>query len=108
MFLSTPSRIPGSADGPIASYGASGDEDGAMDDPQGMRGLWAMVLLRLWEDSIELRWCGTSGVAQRAHDSAVSWFGSRDFFMVCSLAGLDGQAVLERWKAARDAAQVPQ
>ena len=27
-------------------------------------------------------------------DSARRWFGSRDFFMVCALAGLDGALVL--------------
>ena len=28
--------------------------------------------------------------------SAISWFGTKDFFIVCALAGYDGQAVLFR------------
>ena len=108
MYLSTPSRIPGTTDGSIAPYGGAGAEGGALGDPEGLRGLWASVLLRAWEDSIELRWCGTYGVAQRAHDSADAWFGTRDFYAVCALAGLDGAAVYERWKRARAAGEVAQ
>lgn len=38
---------------------------------------------------------------QAAIREAQAWIGSRDFFMVCALAGLDGAAVLDRWRAGR-------
>ncbi|WP_339855878.1 hypothetical protein [Roseovarius nubinhibens] len=59
-------------------------------DPRSCRALWCAVLQELFR----------LAVAPRASDHATEtatarrWFGSKDFFMVCSLAGVDGAWVL--------------
>ncbi|MET4127163.1 hypothetical protein ACSSV6_000570 [Roseovarius sp. MBR-38] len=44
-------------------------------------------------------------LAHGLHDAArgvdVAWLGSRDFFTVCALAGMDPQAVLSRFEPER-------
>lgn len=61
--------------------------------------LWCAVLLAALEDEAraERRWAvkARGGAARRI----ASWVGSRDFFTVCALAGVDGPAVLDRWNA---------
>ena len=59
-------------------------------DPRSCRGLWCAVL----EEQFRL------AMQTKAFDRPIEtklarrWFGSKDFFMVCSLAGVDGTWVL--------------
>lgn len=60
----------------------------------------------IWPPACRRLWCAVIAeqlslvVSPAAADKAVDidrarrWFGSRDFFTVCALAGLDGEAVL--------------
>jgi len=71
-------------------------------DIRACRELWAEVLLGLWrdvfpEDRVATRHPTYEG-ARRAQIAA-QWFGSKDFFMVCALAGFDGSAVMDRFRA---------
>lgn len=58
--------------------------------PRACRALWCAVIEE------QLRLALSPRMADRPHqiDSARRWFGSRDFFMACALAGLDGDWVL--------------
>lgn len=62
--------------------------------PRRCRGLWASVLL----EQVRLAGvvCPTSVDKQLDIDRARKWLGSRDFHIVCDLAGVDGGAVFER------------
>jgi hypothetical protein len=53
-------------------------------------------------------WCAVLGAA--LHDAArgkdSGWIGSRDFHMVCALAGIEADAVAERFDPERYRAQI--
>lgn len=59
-------------------------------DPRACRALWCAVVEE------QLRLAVSPRVADRPYevDSARRWFGTRDFFMACALAGVDGEWVL--------------
>lgn len=78
--------------------------------------LWSAVLGDFWDESFCTKGRAASlrvrskkrgtlpyGVVAtaREHDSALAWFGSRDFEMVCAFLGLDHEAVLNRWEMAQ-------
>lgn len=71
------------------------------------RRIWCAVLLGEWRAVfIEERprggvapWKGRGGGRNPRDMTALRWFGSRDFHMVCALAGFDGAAVLDRFRA---------
>ncbi len=71
------------------------------------RRIWCAVLLGEWRAVfIEDRprhgaapWKGRGGGRNPRDMTALRWFGSRDFHMVCALAGFDGMAVLDRFRA---------
>ena len=58
--------------------------------PCDCRALWCAVI----EEQLVLAVSTRKKDHAREIDSARRWFGSRDFFMVCALAGLDGALVL--------------
>ncbi|SIO36772.1 hypothetical protein SAMN05444722_1705 [Rhodovulum sp. ES.010] len=66
------------------------------------RALWCAVL---WEG-----WCNAhgrgAGLGPVARAQAAAWIGSRDFHMVCALAGIDGEALQALWQAGIGAARV--
>lgn len=72
-------------------------------DPRTCRALWAEVLLMAWRDVFpEARSHGggaDSGEGLRYRTAAIAWFGSRDFHRVATLAGFDGSAVMDRFRA---------
>lgn len=59
-------------------------------DPRACRAVWCAVIDAQFSLAVDPK------LADRPHEvaSARRWFGSRDFFMVCALAGLDGNWVL--------------
>lgn len=63
------------------------------------RELWCAVLLAMLADAAEDD--RRFNNPDRAYEvrQAKNWIGSRDFFSVCDLAGVDGRAVLERLRA---------
>lgn len=64
------------------------------------RQLWLGVLAVAWADSFDYPRAGdgsSPSLRERNVRRARNWFGSRDFFEVCEMVGLDGQAVLEHW-----------
>lgn len=64
------------------------------------RALWITVLhIALDEAAGRLRTYHEPEKRERALREAEGWIGSRDFHMVCALAGLDGAAVLARFRA---------
>jgi len=64
-------------------------------DPKACKSLWAAVLAQ--QEVLALR--PTRSMRDREVYHARQWFGSRDFFTVCDLAGLDGAAMLDRFRA---------
>lgn len=58
--------------------------------PRACRALWCAVIQEQLNLAVSPR------MADHPHEVAAArrWFGSRDFFMACSLAGLDGAWVL--------------
>ena len=58
--------------------------------PCDCRALWCAVI----EEQMVLALSPGAIDHAREIDSARRWFGSRDFFMACALAGLDGALVL--------------
>jgi hypothetical protein len=75
-------------------------------DLRACRQLWCEVMLIMWRDVFPERPVAayhnivSNGPPSGAvHRTALLWFGSRDFHMVCALAGLDGSAVLDRFRA---------
>ena len=76
-------------------------------DLKSCRRIWCAVLLGEWRAVfIEERprggvapWKGRGGGRNPRDMTALRWFGSRDFHMVCALAGFDGAAVLARFRA---------
>ena len=69
-----------------------------------MRRLWVACLARNWDWSFDAKgYVAPSRVDRRALIKECRvWFGSRDFYTVCALAGLEGSAVLERWRLAQE------
>lgn len=69
-----------------------------LDEPEAKdcRALWAAVLFEMWRSVFQPHFDATVGERQQS----IAWFGSRDMHMVCALAGLDGDAVRDRFKAA--------
>lgn len=61
------------------------------------RDLWCAVIQTAWDDAFHEGEC-----AERCNNrqSARAWFGSRDFFEVCTLAGVNPHAVRDRYHAA--------
>lgn len=59
-------------------------------EPRACRALWCAVI----SDQIQLVLAPCYRDLPSEVSSARSWFGSRDFFTVCALAGLDGAFVL--------------
>ncbi|MBK0399508.1 hypothetical protein H0I76_09920 [Limibaculum sp. M0105] len=55
------------------------------------RRLWSQVLLAAIEDALH-----PATAMRPSQGQSIAWFRSRDFAEVCSLAGLDAQAVLDR------------
>lgn len=76
-------------------------------DLKSCRRIWCAVLLSEWRAVFladrprggvaPIR--GRRGRAGHPDMAALRWFGSRDFHMVCALAGFDGMAVLDRFQA---------
>lgn len=65
-------------------------------DPSPERRLWASVLMRALDDAIGL----AEGIYWRLEmNRALNWIGSKDFREVCSLAGVEPDAVSERFRA---------
>lgn len=63
-------------------------------EPKACRALWAAVFQAQWDLVFQpVEKDNTSEVVQ-----AVRWFGSRDFFVVCILIGLDGPTVLRQFR----------
>lgn len=64
-------------------------------DHVGCRRLWAAAVLAQWDLVFKPK------RSDRPHDrdAARSWFGSRDFFAACDLAGIDGHGVLRRFRS---------
>lgn len=58
--------------------------------PRACRALWCAVI----EDQFRLAVSPCRSDHKSQVCSAQNWFGSRDFFMVCALAGVDGAFVL--------------
>jgi hypothetical protein len=73
--------------------------DDANVDPAGCRGLWQSVLLEQVRLALTVGAYGGDGGFgySNPHDQARArdWFGTRDFHMVCALAGLEGDVVLQ-------------
>ncbi|UFS65295.1 NUMOD4 motif-containing HNH endonuclease [Paracoccus denitrificans] len=69
-------------------------------DAAACRKLWVAVLAEMWNvalfDGLGAIPAGVGEVA-----AADRWFGSRDFRMVCALAGLDDDKVLEAYRSAK-------
>lgn len=67
----------------------------------GCRQLWCAVLMRAVMDALSPN--PYSDVDRRAKRDAISWLdgGGRDFKQVCTLAGLDPEAVHDAWKSGR-------
>lgn len=63
--------------------------------PETCRALWCAVISEHWGLATAPR------KSDRPHEiaSARRWFGSRDFFAVCALAGVDGAWVMEGYRA---------
>ena len=63
--------------------------------PESCRALWCAVISEHWGLATAPR------AGDRPHEihAARRWFGSRDFFAVCALAGVDGAWVLEGYRA---------
>lgn len=59
------------------------------------RALWCSVLLSCVRDALKGNHVDKSTVAQ-TYVATAGWIGSRDFHMVCALAGVDGVAVADR------------
>lgn len=50
---------------------------------------------------------GKPTTQRQIKDQAIAWFGSKDFYEVCSYIGLDGDVVLERFNSGKiDAKQL--
>lgn len=62
-------------------------------DEIGCRRLWTQVLALQWDISF-----GNSPSTRLERTQALRWFGSEDFFIVCTLLQLNGHAVLARWR----------
>ena len=64
--------------------------------PDACRALWCAVISELWMVATAPR------AADRPHEirAARRWFGSRDFYAVCALAGVDGAWVLQGFRSA--------
>lgn len=60
------------------------------------RALWAAVLFEMWRVVFQPHFDTAVGERQQS----IAWFRSRDMHMVCALAGLDGEAVRDRFNAA--------
>lgn len=59
------------------------------------KALWVAVLAEQWRAAF-YPYEGVDG--PRLRRDAAAWFGTRDFHMVCALAGFDGPAVHERFR----------
>lgn len=68
------------------------------DEAPACRALWATVLTDQWRLVFDPT---LEELRLRQHINANCWFGGEDFHMVCALAGLDGAAVLDRYRARR-------
>ncbi|MCB5199037.1 hypothetical protein LGQ03_07275 [Loktanella sp. TSTF-M6] len=62
---------------------------------KGCRALWASALLALIRDAFSTPTFNQTQTLGKIRATS-SWIGSRDFHMVCALAGLDSVAVLDR------------
>lgn len=62
-------------------------------DPAACRLLWCAILKEQWD----IVFCGRSTDSKNQRQSAMTWFGGRDFQMVCSLAGMDPKSVFEAY-----------
>lgn len=67
-------------------------------DPTACRALWCSVLAAGWLDAFP---AGDGGVFhyRQSVQLARQWFGSAGFFEVCALAGFEGHAVLDKFRA---------
>jgi len=59
-------------------------------DAYACQALWCAVIEAQYDLALTPKWRDKRADILRAR----SWFGSRDFFMVCALAGLDGDWLL--------------
>ncbi|SIS98299.1 hypothetical protein [Paracoccus saliphilus] len=60
------------------------------------RALWCNVLSMAWEDALHPSITAHPKDVERAQ----SWFGGRDFWQVCALAGVEGDRILKGFHAA--------
>ncbi len=65
------------------------------------RQLWAAVLIQAINDAMRVD--AYSPEDRRAKDDAISWLnkGGRDFITVCTLAGMEPEAVADAWRSGR-------
>lgn len=94
LFASLSGRARNECGGMNAHCSIEPVADGAEMDPQACRNLWCAVLAAMWD--LATRPCRRDSRSEI--EGAREWFGSRDFHMVCALAGFDGMAVLERYR----------
>jgi hypothetical protein len=81
----------------MSSYPDEEVECRASDSPdQRMRNLWASVLHEQLKAALDISWTGQGKNLRKADQwRAIGWMGSKDFYMVCALAGLDGDYILD-------------
>jgi hypothetical protein len=58
--------------------------------------LWVTLIHDQWRCALD---ASTTPWARRDRRDARAWIGTKDFHIVCALAGLDGSAVLDRYLA---------
>lgn len=68
--------------------------------------LWQSVILRAVTDAAGLLGGDPPTSKKRLQSQAQTWFGSRDFFTVCELAGLDGKFILDAYRRGAFRAEV--
>jgi hypothetical protein len=94
--------------GPTPAAGSDDDMAAVLEarrrepDAADCRDLWCAVLLTALTDVAELQRFGRSKrVANAGASATVHWVGSRDFRMVCALAGVDADAVAQAVRGGR-------
>lgn len=60
---------------------------------QACRALWCSVIREILDQALLTR--ATWTVTHHDIDRSRAWFGSRDFYVCCALAGLDGDYILD-------------
>jgi len=73
-----------------------GDYDDTDVDPTACRALWCSVVREFYKVGVRPSKSDNYGEVSTARN----WFGTRDFYTVCALAGVDAAGVLEKVHAA--------